>query len=131
MNNRQTRYAVYNINYHIVWIPKYRKSVLVGPVKEKLLELFQTIADQNELEILGVEVMPDHVHLFVSAPPRYAPSWIVNAFKGTSARWLREWFPHLEKQIRGRLWTRTYYIGTAGTVSTDTIKKYIASQEGN
>lgn len=129
MEAKKTRYSVYNINYHFVWIPKYRKPVLVDKVAEKLKEIFSTVATQNEMEILGVEVMPEHVHLFISAPPRYSPAWIVNAFKGTSARWLREWFPHLEREIRGKLWTRTYYVGTAGAVTAETIRKYIEEQE--
>lgn len=128
MDARKTRYSVYNLNYHLVWIPKYRRPVLTGEVRDRLLEIFQTVAKQNGMEILAVEVMPDHVHLFVSAPPRHSPAWVVNAFKGTSARWLREWFPHLRSEIRGRLWTRTYYVGTAGTVSAETVRRYIEAQ---
>lgn len=115
----------------MVWIPKYRKPVLTGDVAVKLKEIFNNVASGNGMEVLECEVMPDHVHLFVSAPPRYSPAWIVNAFKGPSARWLREWFPHLDKIIHGKLWTRTYYIGTAGTVSSETIKKYIEAQTGH
>jgi putative transposase len=127
MKERKTRYAIYNINYHIVWIPKYRKRVLVGEVRDHLVELFRTTASQNDIEILGFEVMPDHVHLFVSAPPRFAPSQVVNMFKGVSARWLRERFPELKK-LGDVLWTRTYYVGTAGAVTSETIQRYIAEQ---
>jgi putative transposase len=74
-----------------------------------------------------VEVMPDHVHLFVSAPPRMSPADLVNMFKGVSARWLRDRFPSLKK-LGDALWTRTYYVGTAGTVTAETIKKYIANE---
>lgn len=130
MGDKKTRYAVYNINYHMVWIPKYRRPVLVDSVKDRLLAMFQTIAQNNELEILEAQVMPDHVHLFVSALPRHSPAWIANAFKGPTARWLRQEFPQLEKQIRGKLWTRTYYVGTAGHVSAETIKRYIEEQRG-
>lgn len=130
-DNRKTRYAIYNINYHFVWIPKYRKRVLVGPVRDALLAMLGTIAARNGMQILAVEVMPDHVHLFVSAPPRYSPAWIVNAFKGASARWLRERLPLLKRLIRDELWTRTYYVGTAGTVSSETVKRYIENQTGD
>jgi len=127
MKERKTRYAVYNINYHIVWIPRYRKKVLTGGVKKEMLKLFDSVARKNEMEVLEVKVMPDHVHLFVSAPPRFAPSTVVNMFKGVSARWLRDRFPEL-KQLGDSLWTRTYYIGTAGSVSAETIRKYIQEQ---
>ena len=127
MKERKTRYAVYNINYHIVWIPKYRKKVLEGPVKEEMARLLNTVALENGMEILQAEIMPDHVHLFVSAPPRHSPAVVVNMFKGVSARWLRERFAELKK-LGDSLWTRTYYIGTAGSVSAETIRKYIRGQ---
>lgn len=128
MRVRKTRYSTYNINYHIVWIPKYRRKVLVGEVANSLKNMFDRIGYTHCIDVLEMEVMPDHVHLFVSAPPRYPPAWIVNTFKGCSARWLREWFPHLKDEIHGSLWTRTYYIGTAGTVTAETIAKYIEEQ---
>lgn len=127
MDIRKTRYSIYNLNYHIVWIPKYRKPVLTGRIKDEMLGLFNTIAQQNDVEILAVEVMPDHIHLFVSAPPRLSPSAVVNMFKGVSARWLRDRFPEL-KRLGDALWTRTYFVGSAGHVSSETIRKYIEEQ---
>jgi len=127
MDNRKTRYSVYNLNYHILWIPKYRKPVLTGSIRDEMLGLFDTTARQNDIEILSVEIMPDHIHLFVSAPPRLSPSAIVNMFKGVSARWLRDRFPEL-KRLGDALWTRTYFVGSAGHVSSETIRKYIEEQ---
>jgi len=127
MNEHKTRYSIYNINYHIVWIPKYRKRILTETIKAEMLKLFSTIAVQNDIKILAVEIMPDHIHLFVTAPPRLSPAQIVNMFKGVSARWLRARFPELKK-LGNALWTRTYYIGTAGTVTKETIKRYIEGQ---
>lgn len=95
--------------------------------KEEDAQIFDSIAMKNKMEVLEVEVMPDHVHLFVSAPPRFAPSTVVNMFKGISARWLRNRFPEL-KQLGESLWTRTYYTGTVGSVSVETIRKYIQEQ---
>lgn len=89
--------------------------------------MFGVVAKQNDMEVLQAEIMPDHVHLFVSAPPRYSPAEIVNMYKGISARWLRDRFPELKK-LGDSLWTRTYYIGTAGHVSSETIRRYIESQ---
>ncbi|MGI9951255.1 IS200/IS605 family transposase [Moorellaceae bacterium AZ2] len=126
MKAKKTRYAHYNINYHFVWIPKYRRKVLVGPVAEELERLIRKICEEREVEVLGLSIQPDHVHLFVSAPPRHAPSVLINTIKGYTSRYLRQKFPELSKQTGPRLWTRTYYVGTAGTVSAETIQRYIA-----
>ena len=84
------------------------------------------IADEYGFDILALEIMPDHIHLFVSAPPKYAPATLVKLFKGITARKLFKEFPELKKQFRkGHLWTPSYYLGTAGNVSADTIKRYI------
>lgn len=127
MHERKTRYSMYNINYHMVWIPKYRKKVLTDTVKAEMQKLFTAVAVRNDIQILASEVMPDHIHLFVSAPPRLSPSDVVNMFKGVSARWLRARFPEL-KEFGDALWTRTYYIGTAGAITTETIRRYIKEQ---
>jgi len=71
---KATPHAVYNINYHLVWIPKYRKSILRAGMKEKLKEIFSEIGEQYEFEIEEMSVQRDHVHLFISAPPRYSPA---------------------------------------------------------
>lgn len=119
---------VYVINYHLVWIPRYRKKVLVGPIADRLKALFAEISSQYGFEILAVEVMPDHVHLFVSAPPKFAPSDLARYFKGISSRRLMQEFPALRRQYWGKhatLWAEGYYVGTAGHVSAATIKRYI------
>lgn len=126
MKTKKTTYAHYNINYHFVWIPKYRRKILVGPVAEELERLIRKVCDEREVEVLSLSIQPDHVHLFVSAPPRHAPSVLINTIKGYTSRYLRQKFPELNKQTGPRLWTRTYYVGTAGTVSAETIQHYIA-----
>lgn len=120
---KSTRYAHYNLNYHLVWIPKYRRSVLKGEVAEHLKKAFRDIAEENDMEVISAEVEPDHVHLFVSAPPRYSPAKLVNIFKGATSRRLRNRFPDL--RTGEGLWTRTYYAGTAGNVTTETVQRYI------
>jgi len=130
MKLRSTRHAVYNINYHLVWIPKYRKNILVGEVESRLKEIFQDTAKQYGFDILGMEIMPDHIHLFVSAPPRWSPAEIVKKFKGISGSKLFLEFPELRKELRkGKIWTRAYYVGTAGTVTAETIRKYVDEQK--
>ena len=130
METRSTRHAVYNINYHIVWIPKYRKNILIGKIELRLKEMLYEVAENYGYEILGMEVMPDHIHLFVSAPPRYAPADVVKKFKGVTGSKLFLEFPFLRRQLRkGKIWTRSYFVGTAGTVTSETIRKYIDEQK--
>ena len=84
MQTRTTRHSVYNINYHLVWIPKYRKKVLSEPVGSRLKTILGEVATENDYTILGMEVMSDHVHLFVSVPPCCSPAEVVKKFKGTA-----------------------------------------------
>lgn len=120
--------ARYHSNYHLVWCPKFRRPVLVGRVAERLQDLLGEIADQWGFEVLAQAVMPNHVHLFVSAPPKYRPADLAPLFKGATARYLRQEFPaEINKHIwkTGTLWSPLYYVGTAGHVSVDVIKRYI------
>ena len=123
----RTSSAVYEINYHIVWCPKYRKPALIGEVKKFLEDQIKTIAETKDWGIIELEVMPDHIHLFISAPPFEAPTNIVKILKGVTAKRLFEKFPELkEKEFwEGHVWSPSYYIGTAGHISAETIKKYI------
>ena len=123
-----TRGCVYQTAYHMVWRPVYRRDVLREPVKTTLEHLFHTIAQQHGRQGLAVDVQPDHVHLFVSMPPTISIANAVKLFKGISARQLRLMFPDLRKRTRSdRLWAPSYYVGTAGHVSAETIRKYIES----
>ena len=120
---KSTRHAKYVCNYHFVWIPKYRRDILVGEVAEYTKEVLEEIAKELGCEIIALHVEPDHIHLFVSCPPRYAPSYLANYFKGKSARKILQRFPELKTGNRGKLWTRSYFVATAG--SSETIKMYI------
>ena len=125
-----TRGCVYQTAYHIVWRPVYRRDVLQEPVKTTLENLLHTIAQGHSMQVLAIDVQPDHVHLFVSMPPTISIADAVKLFKGISARQLRLTFPALRKRTRSdRLWSPSYYVGTAGHVSAETIRKYIESQE--
>lgn len=127
---KSTRNAVYQTAYHAVWIPKYRRAVLTGEIADRLRGLLHEVAALKGFELLAVEIQPDHVHLFFSAPPRIAPALAVQWFKGASAKSLFAEFPVLRKTLRkGHLWAPSYYIGTAGQVSAETIKNYIERSE--
>jgi putative transposase len=109
--------------YHFVWIPKRRKKVLVGDVARRIKDIFFTLATENAWDILALEVAPDHIHLFISVKPTDAPHLVIKAFKGRSSYYLRKEYPELQKLPS--LWTRSYFVSTAGNVSTEAIKKYI------
>jgi putative transposase len=114
------------VNYHIVFCPKYRRKLLVDAVKTRLEQLIKEVAAENKWVIQALEVMPDHVHLFVIADAKTKPHMVVKRFKGKTSRFLRSEFGDLRKMPT--LWTRSYFLSTAGNVSAATIKKYIEQQ---
>lgn len=121
--------ATCEINYHIIWCPKYRKKLLVGELGDYFKSLIQTICESRKWKIIEIEVMPDHVHIFISAPPYDSPTDIVKVLKGVSAKQLYSKFSKLKQQLRkGHVWSPSYYVGTAGKMSAETIRKYIQSQ---
>ena len=106
--------------------------MLTGTVEASCRELLQKIATDNDFMIASMEVMPDHVHLFVSAHPKYAPGAIAKKLKGISGKWLLEQHPELRKVFRRhQIWNPSTYYGTAGDVSRDVIKKYIDMQKSD
>lgn len=131
MDIKATKHCRYNINYHMVWCPKYRHDVLTGDVDFFLKELISTICKGYGYDLLELEVMPDHIHLFVSTPPYIAPTEIVKTIKSISATSVFRKF----KKLKGRkfwgsgLWSKGYYVGTAGTVTVETIRRYIDEQK--
>lgn len=126
MDYKHSRNQVYLINYHLIWCSKRRKPVLVGKVKNRLQQIIKQIAKEKGVEILALEIMPDHLHLFISTYPTIAIHKLVKTFKGRSSHLLRKEFPHLLKIPS--LWTRNYFISTAGNVSNKTIQRYIEQQ---
>lgn len=121
--------TVYNIGYHFIWCPKYRRKVLTGKVAERLKVLLLQKAREIGVDIAQMEVMPDHVHLFVKTNPTNSPHFIVQQLKGYTSRSLREEFPHLKSKLPS-LWTRSYYCESVGHISEETIRKYIEDQKG-
>ena len=97
MKYKSTRHAKYLCNYHFVWVPKYRRDLLVEEVAEYIKEVLKAIAKELSCEIIALEVMPDHIQLFVNCPPRYSPSYLANYFEGKSARLVLKRFPELRK----------------------------------
>jgi putative transposase len=121
--------AVFSLKYHLVFCPKYRKSVLIGPVAERLKALLSTKAHELNVTLHTLEVMPDHVHMFVASDPGMAPAKLAAQFKGYTSRVLRQEFRQLRSQLPS-LWSRSYYIGSVGYVSEATVRRYIEHQRG-
>ena len=120
--------AIYNIAYHLIWCPKYRRKVLVGEKEKRLKELLIKKSKELAVVIEKMEVMPDHIHLFIKASPTDSPHWIVQQFKGYTSRILRSEFPDLKSRLP-TLWTRSYYCESVGHISEATILRYIEDQK--
>ena len=125
-----SRTCVYNINYHMVWSVKYRRKILSKEIDDYLKELVQEIANEKGFVVHLFEVGEgDHVHCFVSAPPKISVTNIIKYLKGITGRKLFEKFPEIrEKLWKGELWNHSYYCETIGSVSEENIKRYVEHQ---
>jgi putative transposase len=112
--------------YHIIWCPKRRRKVLVGPVHDRLKQIIQEVARERDWKIIRLAIQPDHVHLFIRANPYTLPSDIPRLITGRSSHDVRAEFSHLRKLPS--LWTRSFFLSTAGNVSQEIIQTYIERQ---
>ena len=130
MGIRRTRHAVYDLKYHLVWIPKYRKHILDDEVSDYLKEVFRKIAEEYGFKIDTLGIMEGHVHIYVEARPKYSPAQIVQIMKSISAREVFKKFPKLRKKLwAGELWNDGYFVRSVGDkVTADEIRKYIEYQ---
>ncbi|QDX92760.1 IS200/IS605 family transposase [Brevibacillus laterosporus] len=124
---RRTTTTVSLINYHFVFCPRYRRKVLVKQVEIRFKELVAEICHQNSWLIVTMEVMPDHVHLFLNCLPTDSPSDVMAKVKGVTSRIVRQEFKHLAHLPS--LWTRSFFVSTAGNVSSETVKRYVEEQK--
>jgi len=125
------RTCVYNINYHLIWCTKYRRKVLSEKISERLYELLKEIGDEKGFTVAEAKVgEEDHVHCFVSAPPKYSVTDIVRWLKGISGRHLLMEFPEISQKLwKGHLWNGSYFCETIGSTSQDYILAYIERQK--
>ena len=122
-------HTVYDIKYHFVWITKYRYKILKGNIALRCRELLRQGCNANGLTIIKGNIMPDHVHLLISAPTTMSPADIMRKLKGRSSHMLQDEFPELKKRYWGQhLWGRGYFCGTVGAVDEETIRNYIENQ---
>lgn len=128
MKYKSNKNVLYSCKYHVVWCPKYRRSVLVEGIDERLKELIQEICDEINVEIFEMEVMPDHVDLLIEVDPQYGINKAVRHIKGVTSHTLRKEFPKLKSRLP-TLWTNSYFVSTVGGVPLSVIKQYIENQK--
>ena len=129
-NLKHNTTSVVNINYHIIWCPKYRRSVLVGGVETRLKELLPELAEESGCTIDTMEVMPDHIHLLVDCKPQICLSDAIKVLKGNTARWLFLAHPEIKKQLwGGHLWNPSYFVSTVSERTIDQVERYIKEQK--
>jgi putative transposase len=126
---RSNRNIVYNCHYHVVFCPKYRRKVLTSGMDDRLKVLLRENVEKWGQELVECEVMPDHVHLLVGCDPQFGIHRLVKFVKGATAHQLRQEYPILKHKLPS-LWTNSYYVGTTGGVTLETVKKYVESQKG-
>lgn len=127
-NYRRTHTTVSLINYHFVFCPRYRRKIFLrNDVEVRFKELVREICEDLEIKTIALECDKDHSHMFLNAPPTLSPGDIMAKIKGVTSKKLREEFPHL-KHLPS-LWTRSYFVSTAGNVSSEAIKRYVEQQK--
>lgn len=126
-----TRWARYRIGYHLVWIPKYRRPILTPEVSETVRTSLRAACADHDLTLLACETDRDHVHVFVSARPAVSPAHVARLLKGASSRAVRRAHPQTAARCGPRgLWAQSYYVGTVGDMSADTVRHYIENCQG-
>ena len=123
-----SEHLVYSCQYHVIFCPKYRRSIFTPPYDSRLKEIFLEIADKWNFSILDMEVMPDHVHMIIDCNPRFGIVACVAKLKGASAHQMFRMFPELKKRLPC-LWTRSCFISSVGSVSLEVVKRYIDNQK--
>ena len=127
------RTSVTDMNYHLVFVTKYRKPIFTTPkLKNKMKSILKSIANYKGVIIQSMEVMDDHVHLIITFPPKFSASDVVKSFKGSSAREWFKTFPNDRKRLwKGHLWSNTFFMSTIGNVSKNIVEEYIKNQMKN
>ena len=122
-------HSVWECKYHVVFIPKYRRKVLFGKIREDLGEVFRRLARQKECEIEEGHLMPDHVHMMISIPPKYSVAQVIGFIKGKSAIHVaRTYFDWKRNYVGQHFWARGYFVSTVGR-DEEAIRQYIRHQE--
>ncbi|WP_327586044.1 IS200/IS605 family transposase [Nonomuraea sp. NBC_00507] len=128
---RTGRHCVHELSTHLVFVTKYRRDALTGPMLERCEQIMKEVCEKFDCELTDFNGAHDHVHLLVRYPPKVALSSLVNSLKGVSARYLRqEYNTHVRTHLRGgHFWSRSYYAGSTGDASLATVRTYLQSQD--
>ena len=125
----RSAHVIYRCEYHFVWVPKYRFKVLIGQVKERLKGILTELCEWMDITIIEGAIKEDHVHMYLSVPPKHSPSQVMKILKGKSAEYLAREFPELQKRYWGlHIWARGYCVSTVG-INEEVIREYIRKQE--
>ncbi len=125
---KSSRNIVYACQYHVVWCPKYRRKVLTDGIDNRLKDIIRETAEELQVEVIELEVMPDHVHLLCEVHPQFGIHKFVKRIKGRSSRFLRQEFPKLKSRLP-TLWTNSYFVCTVGGAPLEVVKQYIENQK--
>ena len=127
MELKRTSHAVYDTKYHLVWTPKYRKWILRGDIRERVKVIFEEISRNHDFDVDALEISEDHVHIFLSFPPRYSISKVVGMFKSISASVIFKEHPEVKNELwGGEFWEDGYFVRTVGDkVTAEVIRNYI------
>ena len=129
-NYRKTSHSVYDLKYHIVWITKYRKAIMVGKIAKRCQEIIRQVCSRNDVEIIKGHISKDHVHMLVSCPPHLSVSNLMQYLKGNSSYKLQREYKELNKEYWGRhMWARGYFAASSGNVTDEIIAEYIQNQD--
>ena len=129
MDNSSLAHSRWKCQYHIVFIPKYRRKTLYGKIREDIREIIRKLCEYKKVEIIEGAVCADHVHLCVSIPPKIAVSEFLGYIKGKSALMIFDRHPDMGSKFNRHFWARGYYVATVGNISEENIKKYIIEQQ--
>lgn len=129
MDNLSLTHTKYNCTYHIVFVPKYRRKVMYGQLKQEIGQILSTVCKITGIQLIKGGVCPGHVHMYISIPPKMSLSTVMSKLKGKSALMIFDRHPEYRDKYGRHFWARGYYAETVGQVNEDTIMKYIEEQK--
>ncbi len=129
MDDLSLTHTEYNCTYHIVFVPKYRRKVMYGQLKQEVGQILSTVCKITGIQLIKGGVCPDHVHMYISIPPKMSLSSVMSKLKGKSALMIFDRHPEYRDKYGRHFWARGYYAGTVGQANEDTIMKYIEEQK--
>ena len=129
MDDKSLSHTRYNCTYHIVFIPKYRRKAMYGELRKEIGQILVKLCKMEGIGFLEGAVSKDHVHMYISVPPKYSISGVMSKLKGKSALMIFDRHPNYRDRYGRHFWARGYYVETVGNVNEDVIRKYIAEQE--